>query len=573
MIYRGIAASEGIVMGKAYLYTKEKVQIDKNTIPAEKITIEMEKFNDALTLTKKQLLSIRKKASHELGEDKARVFDAHMMMLTDPVFLEDVKELIKKERINAAYAVGKTVNKFVDIFSSIEDDYLQARKVDINDVGERLVRNILGIAADPWQDLTEKAVVVAHDLTPSDTSFLDKSQVLGIATCAGSKTSHTAIMARSLEIPAVLGLGDILDKVKNGYYVILDGIEGEIIINPDDEQVRLYLAKLKDYTENKISLQKFVNLPAVTLDGKKVEVNANIGTPRELSTVIANGGEGIGLYRTEFLYMDRTTLPDEEEQFLSYKEVVEGLKGKPVIIRTLDIGGDKNIPYLHLPEEMNPFLGWRAIRICLDRPDIFKTQLKAILRASAFGKVRIMYPMISTVDEVSKANQILAEVKQELFNDGIDYDKDIKVGIMVETPAAAMIADLLIPEVDFFSIGTNDLCQYTLAVDRVNEKVSHLYQPFHPGILRLIKNVIDVSHKHGKPTGMCGEMAGDPLAAIILVGLGIDELSMSPSAMPTIKKIIRNISYEQSKIVARHALTLSKGEDILKYVKESATDF
>ncbi len=573
MIYKGIAASEGIVMGKVFLYTKEKVQIERDTIHKGTTTVEMEKFNDALILTKEQLSNIRKKASNELDEDQAEVFDAHMMILTDPVFLEDIKKLIEEERINAAYAAEKTVNKFIDIFQNIEDDYLKDRRIDIKDVGERLIRNILGISVDSLQSLNEKVVIVAHDLTPSDTSLLDKSCVLGIATSIGGKTSHTAIMARSLEIPAVLGLGNILEKVKNDDFVILDGIEGELIIDPDENQMRVYSSKLKGYTEKRNRLQRFIDLPAVTLDGKKVGLNANIGTPEELTAVISNGGEGIGLYRTEFLYMDRTDFPDEENQFLSYKEVAEGLKGKPAIIRTLDIGGDKNIPYLNLPDEMNPFLGWRAIRICLDRPDIFRTQLRAILRASAFGKVRIMYPMISAVDEVRSANLILSEVKQELADEGINFDKDIEVGIMVETPGAAITADIIIPEVDFFSIGTNDLCQYTLAVDRINEKVSHLYQPFHPGILRLIKNVIDVSHRYGKTTGICGEIAGDPLASMILIGLGIDELSMSPSAMPTIKRIIRNVSYEQSKKVAQHALMLSETEEIINYAKESARDF
>ena len=573
MIYKGIAASEGIVMGKVFLYTKEKVQIERDTIHKGTTTVEMEKFNDALILTKEQLSNIRKKASNELDEDQAEVFDAHMMILTDPVFLEDIKKLIEEERINAAYAAEKTVNKFIDIFQNIEDDYLKDRRIDIKDVGERLIRNILGISVDSLQSLNEKVVIVAHDLTPSDTSLLDKSCVLGIATSIGGKTSHTAIMARSLEIPAVLGLGNILEKVKNDDFVILDGIEGELIIDPDENQMRVYSSKLKGYTEKRNRLQRFIDLPSVTLDGKKVGLNANIGTPKELTAVISNGGEGIGLYRTEFLYMDRTDFPDEENQFLSYKEVAEGLKGKPAIIRTLDIGGDKNIPYLNLPDEMNPFLGWRAIRICLDRPDIFRTQLRAILRASAFGKVRIMYPMISAVDEVRSANLILSEVKQELADEGINFDKDIEVGIMVETPGAAITADIIIPEVDFFSIGTNDLCQYTLAVDRINEKVSHLYQPFHPGILRLIKNAIDVSHRYGKTTGICGEIAGDPLASMILIGLGIDELSMSPSAMPTIKRIIRNVSYEQSKKVAQHALMLSETEEIINYAKESARDF
>ncbi|MEW6623764.1 MAG: phosphoenolpyruvate--protein phosphotransferase [Bacillota bacterium] len=572
-MYTGIAASKGIVLGKAYVYKKGKLSIDKDTIPPEKIATENEKLNEALKLTKEQLLSIRNKASLELDEDNAEIFDAHMMILEDPTFLEDIKELIEKERIGAAYAVEKIIHKFIVFFSSMENDYLKDRIADIKDVGERLIGNILGVAANSLPDLTEKVVIIAHDLTPSDTSSLDKTHILGFATNVGSKTSHTAIMARSLEIPAVLGLGDILDKVKNDDYVILDGIEGKITVNPDDDQVNMYLEKLKVYNESRINLHKFINLPAVTLDGREVEVAANIGTPRELPAVIKNGGEGIGLYRTEFLYMDRTSLPDEEEQFLSYKEVVQGLNGKPVIIRTLDIGGDKNIPYLDLPEEINPFLGWRAIRICLDRPDIFRTQLRAILRASAFGKVRIMYPMISSVEEVIKANKILDEAKQELTREGIDYDKNIEVGIMVETPAAAITADILIEEVDFFSIGTNDLCQYVLAVDRMNERVSHLYLPFHPAILRLIKNIIDVSHKHGKFTGICGEMAGDPMASIILIGLGINELSMSPSSMLTIKKNIRNISYEQAKEIAEYSLTLSKAEEILNYVKESAASF
>lgn len=565
---KGIAASPGIEIGKAHVVKHEQVVINTSPIKKEDIGKEIKKLEDALTTTKLQLEKIKEKAQKELGSEKAKIFDAQLMVLEDPVFINEIKSKIESELITADNAVSQVVNSYIAEFGSAKDEYLKERAADIKDIGERLIKNILGISVDAFS-LEQEAIIIAKDLTPSDTAQMDKEKVKAFATDMGGRTSHTAIMARSLEIPAVVGLKDATQKIKTGDTVIIDGNEGAVYVNPDEETAKRYEKLKQDYLNKVKELKQLKDLPAETSDNaKRVEISANIGTPKDVKGALENGAEGVGLYRTEFLYMDRQSLPTEEEQFDAYRQVVEKMAPRPIIIRTLDIGGDKKLPYLNMPDELNPFLGWRAIRICLDRPDILKTQLKAILRASAYGKARIMYPMISGVDEVRRANKILDEAKAELYAEGKDFDEDIEVGIMVEIPSAAVTADILAKEVDFFSIGTNDLIQYTLAVDRMNEHISYLYEPFHPAVLRLIKNVIDSSHKEGKWTGMCGEMAGDPLAAPILLGMGLDEFSMSASSIPKVKKIIRLLTYDEAKEIAGKALSMSEPADIRAMVKK-----
>lgn len=569
---KGVAASPGIAIGKAFLYTKEKVTINVEKIEESKVEEEIAKFRKALEVTQEEIKKIKEKALEKFGKEKAEIFEAHLMLASDPELIEGVENMIKTELVTADNAVNKVIEQNASVMESLNDEYLRERAVDLRDVGNRIIENLLGVKSVNLSDLEEEVVVIARDLTPSDTATMKKEMVLGFATDVGGRTSHTAIMARSLEIPAVVGLGNVTSQVKAGDLVIVDGLEGIVIVNPDEKTVEDYKSKKESYEKKVEGLKQLKDLPAETPDGKKVMLAANIGTPKDVASALANGAEGVGLFRTEFLYMDRNSLPSEEEQFEAYKEVVEKMGGRPVTIRTLDIGGDKELPYLDMPKEMNPFLGYRAIRLCLDRPDIFKTQLRAILRASAYGNVQIMYPMISSVEEVRKANSILEEVKAELDREGVKYDKEIKVGIMVEIPSAAVTADILAKEVDFFSIGTNDLTQYTLAVDRMNEHVKEYYQPFHPAILRLVKMVIDAAHKEGKFAAMCGEMAGDPLAAVILLGLGLDEFSMSATSIPEIKNIIRNVEYEKAKEIAEKALNMSEAREIEKMMKDVIKD-
>lgn len=569
MEYIGIKGSTGIVIGKVLYYKKEAIVINKAALDERCLKEELEKVDEALTLSKNQINKIIEKASREFSQDEAAIFNAHLMILEDPELINGVKELIVDEKIYSSNAASMVIENYIEIFSNFEDEYLRERAADVRDVGNRLIRNLLGITEQDIGKLDSDVIVVAHDLTPSDTALMDKNHVKGFATNIGGRTSHTAIMARSLEIPAVLGLCSITEKVQNEDTIIVDGNLGKIIVNPDEKTLLDYRDKIERSEIYKNELKNIAKLPSVTLDGRHVEIAANIGGPSEADSVLAYGGDGVGLYRTEFLYMDRDSFPSEEKQFDAYLEVAEKMKGKPVIIRTLDIGGDKKLTYLSLQEEMNPFLGFRAIRLCLEMRDMFKTQLKAILRASINKNVLIMYPMISSVDEVREANKILEEAKLELRTNGIAFDEEIKCGVMIEIPSAAITADLLIKEVDFFSIGTNDLCQYTLAVDRMNEKISNLYQPFHPGVLRLIRNVIDESHKAGKFTGMCGELAGEPAAALLLLGLGLDEFSMSASSMPMVKKIIRSVSEEDAKKIAHHALTLETASQIQAYCEQA----
>ncbi|VYU17528.1 phosphoenolpyruvate--protein phosphotransferase [Clostridium tertium] len=533
---KGIAASKGYAIGKVFLQEHEEIVITDAKV--SDIAAEKEVLNKALAQSKIQLEKIRDKALEEIGEHEAQVFEAHLTLLDDPEFTGGMLLEIETNSINAMKAVESVTNTFVMIFDSMEDEYMKERAADIKDVSKRIISNLAGKGGDAFAITEANTVVVAHDLTPSDTAQLDRSKVTGFLTNIGGRTSHSAIMARTLEIPAIVGLKDITTSVKNGDMVIVDGIEGICIINPEQSVIDEYTAKREKFLAEQEELKKLISVKTVTKSGRRVEVCGNIGSPADAEAVVANGGDGVGLFRTEFLYMDRDSAPTEEEQFEAYKKVLEIMDGKQVVIRTLDIGGDKTLPYLPLPQEMNPFLGYRAIRLCLDRKDIFKVQIRALLRASVYGNLAVMFPMISGLEEFQAAKEFVEECKAELKAEGKEYSEKIQWGIMVEIPAAAVYADELAKHVDFFSIGTNDLIQYTLAADRMSEKVSYLYNPMHPAVLRLIKMTIDGAHKHGKWVGMCGEMAGDETAIPTLVEYGLDEFSMSATSILTAKKII-----------------------------------
>lgn len=531
----GIAASKGYAIGKVFLKVEQDIVISPEL--TEDPTKEKQKFEEAIEKSRTQLELIKEKAITTMGEDEAAVFDAHIMVLEDPDFTGAMTLEIENNHLNALQAVSNVRDMFVGIFESMDDPYMRERAADIKDVAGRLIANIAGKSIGlEVQD--ENTVVVANDLTPSDTAQLDKSKVSAFLTDIGGSTSHSAIMARTLEIPAIVGLKDITEVVSNGDIVIVDGINGNVIINPDEKTITEYEEKREQFLSEEKKLEKYIDAEAVTKAGKRIQVSGNIGQPEDVDAVIAYGGDGVGLFRTEFLYMDRQNAPTEEEQYESYKYVLEKMEGKQVVIRTLDIGGDKTLPYLPMPEEMNPFLGYRAIRLCLDQKELFKTQLRALLRASVHGNLAVMFPMISGLEELQRAKEIVRECEKELEIEGIAYSDDIQWGIMVEIPAAAVCAEELAQHVDFFSIGTNDLIQYTLAVDRMSEKVSYLYDTMHPAVLRLIKMTIDGAHKHGKKVGMCGEMAGDMAAIPTLLDYGLDEFSMSATSILNTKKII-----------------------------------
>ena len=533
---KGIAASKGYAIGKVFLQVNEEIAITDEKI--SDIEAEKAKLQKALDDSRTQLEKIKEKALIEMGAEKAQVFEAHITLLDDPEFTGAMQMEIESNSTNSMKAVQSVTDMFVSIFDAMEDAYMRERAADIKDVSKRIISNLAGKGGDAFAITEENTIVVAHDLTPSDTAQLDRSKVVGFITDIGGRTSHAAIMARTLEIPAVLGLGDITTSVKTGDKVIVDGITGDVIINPSEEVIAEYTEKKAKFQAEQEELKKLIDVKTTTKSGRRIEVCGNIGKPEDVLGVIANGGDGVGLFRTEFLYMDRESAPTEEEQFESYKFVLEKMEGKQVVIRTLDIGGDKTLPYLPLPQEMNPFLGYRAIRLCLDKKEIFKVQLRALLRASVFGKLCVMFPMISGIQEFRQAKEVVEECKAELRAEGREYSENIQWGIMVEIPAAAVMADELAKEVDFFSIGTNDLIQYTLAADRMSEKVSYLYNPMHPAVLRLIKMTIDGAHSQGKWVGMCGEMAGDETAIPTLVEYGLDEFSMSATSILTAKKIM-----------------------------------
>ena len=566
MRIQGISGSRGVAVGNVYRYIQEEIVIPDYTVADDKVEEEIGKFAAAMAATLKQLDTIRQKALDEMGPEEAAIFEAHMQIAQDPSLSDGIKSLVESSHTNVVAATAQTIETFANIFLGMEDAYMRERGADIKDIGDRLMRNMLGMNPRGLSHISGEVILVAQDLAPSDTASLDKNVVKGIVTAAGGPTSHAAIMARTLEIPAVMGVGDIESFVDGDKAVVL-GTDGIVEINPSDADWDEYTNQAAAFQEELKRLRESANLEATTTDGHYVELFGNIGKAKDAKNALTMGAQGIGLYRTEFLYMENDELPAEDVQFEEYKKVAQDMKGKPVIIRTMDIGGDKELKCLDLPSEMNPFLGYRAIRISLNRPDIFKVQLRALLRASAFGDIHIMYPMIASVEEVKQANAMLDECKEELIADGKEFNKDIKVGIMIEVPAAAVISPILAKYVDFFSIGTNDLCQYTLAVDRMNEAIGSLYQPLHPGVLRLIKHVIDASHEQGKFTGMCGELAGDPVATMILLGLGLDEFSMTASSIPLIKNILRSVSKAECEEVANKALTMDTAEEITGYAK------
>ena len=566
MRIQGISGSRGVAVGNVYRYIQEEIVIPNYTVAEGKVEEEIGKFAAAMAATLKQLDTIRQKALEEMGPEEAAIFEAHMQIAQDPSLSDGIKSLVESSHTNVVAATAQTIETFANIFLGMEDAYMRERGADIKDIGDRLMRNMLGMNPRGLSHISGEVILVAQDLAPSDTASLDKNIVKGIVTAAGGPTSHAAIMARTLEIPAVMGVGDIESFVDGDKAVVL-GTDGIVEINPSDADWVEYTNQAGAFQEELKRLRESANLEATTTDGHYVELFGNIGKAKDAKNALTMGAQGIGLYRTEFLYMENDELPAEDVQFEEYKKVAQDMKGKPVIIRTMDIGGDKELKCLDLPKEMNPFLGYRAIRISLNRPDIFKVQLRALLRASAFGDIHIMYPMIASVEEVKQANAILDECKEELIAEGKEFNKDIKVGIMIEVPAAAVISPILAKYVDFFSIGTNDLCQYTLAVDRMNEAIGSLYQPLHPGVLRLIKHVIDASHEQGKFTGMCGELASDPVATMILLGLGLDEFSMTASSIPLIKNILRSVSKAECEEVANKALTMDTAEEITTYAK------
>ncbi|HCZ9404019.1 TPA: phosphoenolpyruvate--protein phosphotransferase [Staphylococcus aureus] len=564
-LIKGIAASDGVAIAKAYLLVEPDLTFDKN----EKVTDvegEVAKFNNAIEASKVELTKIRNNAEVQLGADKAAIFDAHLLVLDDPELIQPIQDKIKNENANAATALTDVTTQFVTIFESMDNEYMKERAADIRDVSKRVLSHILGIELPNPSMIDESVVIVGNDLTPSDTAQLNKEFVQGFATNIGGRTSHSAIMSRSLEIPAIVGTKSITQEVKQGDMIIVDGLNGDVIVNPTEDELIAYQDKRERYFADKKELQKLRDADTVTVDGVHAELAANIGTPNDLPGVIENGAQGIGLYRTEFLYMGRDQMPTEEEQFEAYKEVLEAMNGKRVVVRTLDIGGDKELSYLNLPEEMNPFLGYRAIRLCLAQQDIFRPQLRALLRASVYGKLNIMFPMVATINEFREAKAILLEEKENLKNEGHDISDDIELGIMVEIPATAALADVFAKEVDFFSIGTNDLIQYTLAADRMSERVSYLYQPYNPSILRLVKQVIEASHKEGKWTGMCGEMAGDETAIPLLLGLGLDEFSMSATSILKARRQINGLSKNEMTELVNRAVDCATQEEVIELV-------
>lgn len=567
---KGSAASPGIAIGKVVLKREPVIEIAKRHI--EDTEEEIRRLDSAISCAINEIDQIYKAAINSVGEE-AKIFEAHLMILDDPELLRTAKDKIKTEKVNAEWALKGTTDSLIEVFQNMDNEYMRERTADIKDVTDRIINILIGIEQSDLSNLSEEVIVVARDLTPSDTAQMDKEKVLGFVTEIGGRASHSAIMARTLGMTAVVGVEGITDQIKDGNIVVLDGEEGYVYINPDEKIIAQYSKKKKEYDAFRCQLRELVGKESKTKDGFEKELSANIGTPKDVDAVCKNDGEGIGLYRTEFLYMDRDRLPTEEEQFTAYKVVVEKMAGKPVVIRTLDIGGDKEVSYLDLPQEMNPFLGYRAIRLCLDRTDIFKTQLRALLRASACGNIKIMFPMISSREELRKAKKILEEVREELRENKVKFNENLEVGMMIEVPAAAIMSDVFAKEVDFFSIGTNDLIQYTTAVDRGNQEIAYLYSQFHPALLRLLKLVIDNGHKEGIWVGMCGEVAGDPQMIPLLIGMGLDEFSMSPACILRARRIVRNISFAEMKEHVSKVLNLSSASEVEKYIQSHIACF
>lgn len=563
---KGIGASPGIAIGKALVVEENEIVIEKRAVTD--VEAEVKKLNDAVEVSKEELTAVKEKVAKEVGEEESEIFGAHLLVLEDPEFIGEAENKIKNEAVNAEYALNEVKDMFVAIFEGMDNAYMKERAADVKDVTGRVLIHILGIKVIDLSSLKDEVVLVAHDLTPSDTATMDKSKVLGFLTDIGGRTSHTAIMSRTLEIAAIVGLSDATKTIKDNDMVIFDGDTGEVFVNPEQSLIDEYTEKKRLFEEEKKELELLKGKKSVTTDGKHVELAGNIGTPNDIEGLIKNDAEGVGLYRTEFLYMNSDKFPEEDTQYEAYKAVLEGMEGKPVVIRTLDIGGDKKLSYFEMEKEMNPFLGYRAIRLCLDKTEIFKTQLRALYRASVHGKLRIMFPMISSLEELLKAKEICNEVKKELSNEGIEYSKDVEIGMMIEVPSAAVISDILAKHVDFFSIGTNDLIQYTCAVDRMNQKISYLYNQFNPAVLRLINLVIKNAHAEGKWVGMCGESAGDQKMIPILLGFGLDEFSMSPISILRARKLVTSVSEADMKALANEVLSLSTAEEIEEYMEK-----
>jgi phosphoenolpyruvate-protein phosphotransferase (PTS system enzyme I) len=569
--FRGIPVSTGVCRGRIVVLGRARQTIASRRIAPEEAPEEVNRLEKALIQTRHQITEIQRKVSEAMGAQEGSIFDAHLLVLEDRTLLDEVIRVIQDRKINAEQAFHTVADRFIAAVSAADDEYLRERAADIRDVTARVLNNLLGLEAEAdVRHLKEPCIIIAHDLTPSDTAQMEKRNVLGFATDVGSKTSHTAIMARSLRIPAVVGLKDISQQVTSGQYVLLDGHNGVLIVNPTDQTLFEYGQLIVRQATWEQRLRDLLPEPAVTLDGHRVLLNANIEQAADAEQVRANGAEGVGLFRTEYLFLNRDNLPGEEQQYQAYREAAAKLNPLPVVVRTLDLGGDKFLAHMQLPTELNPFLGWRAIRICLQEPDLFRAQLRAILRASAEGNVRVMYPMISGLEELKEANAALEKYKAELRRENIPFDEKLQVGAMIETPSAAIVADSLAKHVSFFSIGTNDLIQYSLAVDRLNEKIAHLYEPTHPAIVRLIKATVDAGHRRNIRVSVCGEMAGDPVLVPLLLGLGVDELSTAPSLVPAVKFLIRRLKLSEAREVAAFALQCESAEEILARCQDLA---
>ncbi|MDH7502872.1 MAG: phosphoenolpyruvate--protein phosphotransferase [Verrucomicrobiota bacterium] len=571
-VFRGVPVSAGLCRGKVFvLPPKEDKEGPRYTISEDEVPEEIERFRQALSRTRDQIHSIKQRVKAAMGASDAAIFDAQLAVLDDPMLVDRVIDTIKSQKINAEFAFAEVSGRYVAILNELEDDRMRERAADMRDVTTRIMHNLLSHEDPPdLSKITEQCILVAYDLTPSQTALLDKKLVLGFATDQGSQTSHSAILARSLELPAVTGLRDASLRLKSGEYALLDGYNGLLIVNPTDQTLFQYGQLARKRLAIKEALREIRDLPAVTIDGFRVTLSANVEQPNETEEVLKNGAEGIGLFRTEYLFLDRGTLPNEDEQYQAYRRVAEVLKPQPVIIRTLDLGGDKFLAHLKAPTEHNPFMGWRAIRICLQEKDLFRAQLRAILRASVVGNVKMMYPMISSLDELLEANAMVAECMEELRSKGIPFNPDMEIGTMIEIPAAVMIADSLAKHARFFSIGTNDLIQYSLAVDRMNPKIAHLYEPTHPAVLKLIKTTVDAAHNNGIWVGVCGEMAADPVLVPLLLGLGVDELSAAPALVPAVKFTVRRLKLSEARALAQFALESDHGAEVLKRAEELA---
>jgi phosphoenolpyruvate-protein phosphotransferase (PTS system enzyme I) len=565
-LIEGIAASSGIAIAKAYQLATPDLSFEKKTI--ENPSEEIERLDFALNTSKSELEKIKEHTKNSLGDEHAEIFSAHLLILNDPEMMNPMKDKIKENNVNAETALDEVATMFIEMFQNMDNEYMRERAADIRDVTKRVMAHLLGVTFPDPALIDQEVIVIAEDLTPSDTAQLNRQYVKGFATDIGGRTSHSAIMARSLEIPAVVGTKNVTRTINQNDIVIIDGMDGKVIIQPSEEELANYREKQDSFRKQQEEWAELKDEPTFSKDGEQVELVANIGTPNDIDGVLNNGGEGVGLYRTEFLYMGKSELPSEEEQFEAYKTVLEKMDGKPVVVRTLDVGGDKELNYLNLPKEMNPFLGFRAIRFCLENETVFRPQLRALLRASAYGNLKIMFPMIATLEEFRQAKAILLDEKKSLKADGVKVSEDIEVGIMVEIPSTAVTAKQFAKEVDFFSIGTNDLIQYTMAADRMNEQVSYLYQPYHPAILHLVNNVIEAAHKEGKWAGMCGEMAGDPIAIPILLGLGLDEFSMSATSILPARTQIKNLS---KKGITKHKekiLSMGTSDEVVEFIKD-----